>query len=129
MKLGIFQFLNIPTKLAVKLEEIGTHLSQTIATFSSPLWSKNLIKATAKASVTYNAFFLLISTFVVGTQGEICRKTGNQTCTKAVLKKTSRANSSPYDLHFPVCSQTSMLSQPSSNLPASVPSLAATTPS
>ncbi len=51
MKLGIFQFLSIPTKLAVKLEEIGTHLSQTIATFSSLLWSKNLIEATAKASV------------------------------------------------------------------------------
>jgi hypothetical protein len=78
MKLGIFQFLNIPTKLAVKLDEIGTHLSQTIATFSSPLWSKILIKATAKASVMYNAYFLLISTFVVGTQGETCRKTGNQ---------------------------------------------------
>ncbi len=60
MKLGIFQFLNIPTKLAVKLEEIGTQLSQTIATFSSPLWPKNFIKATAKASVMYNAFFLHI---------------------------------------------------------------------
>jgi hypothetical protein len=72
MKLGIFQFLNIPTKLAVKLEEIGTHLSQTIVTFSSPLWSKKFIKATAKASVMYNALFLLNSTFVVGTQGETC---------------------------------------------------------
>ncbi len=60
---------------------------------------------------------------------KLAEKLAIKTCTKAVLKKTSRANSSPYGLHFPVCSQASTLSQPSSNLPASVPSLAATTPS